>query len=459
MNIWWIRRDLRLGDNPALSAALQEDSSVLPVFILDEHLLAKTAEKRHAFLFAGLRMLEADLKRLGSGLVVRRGNPVIEIPRLIAECNASAVFAEQDISPYALRRDAAIERRANLRLIHGMGIFPPDAVKRTDGGAYTVFTPYSQIWKNLPFGEGNFLVPVALPAIPKLDTLRLPDLPAPVKFPPGEREALRRLGDFINYRIYRYTDDRNRLDIEGTSTLSPYIRFGMLSARRVAIAAKHAILNAPDAGARAGCETFLDELIWRDFYQSITFHFPEALKTAFNPAMRNIEWHHSAADLLAWQGGYTGYPVVDAAMRQLDATGWMHNRARMITSSFLTKHLLINWQEGERWFMRMLVDGDPSANNGGWQWAAGTGTNAAPYFRIFNPILQGEKFDPQGEYVRRWVPELANVPQKFIHKPWEMPISEQIKSGVVIGRNYPAPIVEHKAARLRALEAYSKNRS
>jgi deoxyribodipyrimidine photo-lyase len=458
MQIWWIRRDLRLEDNPALTSALQSGSGVLPVFILDEYLLSKPAKKRQEFLFAGLHALETNLRHLGSGLVVRTGKPAVELPRLAAECGAGVVFAEEDISPYALRRDAAVARQVDLRLVHGLGVHPPAAVTRANGDAYTVFTPYSRTWKALPLSEHFLPPPTALPPIPNLPTDILPDPRVPADFSPGELEAQRRLAVFLAGPIFTYQDGRNRMDLDGTSTLSPYLRFGMLSARRAAAAALQAARSAPDAQSRAGCETWLNELIWREFYQSILYHFPYVLSTAFNGAMRSIPWRNAPEDLQAWQDGRTGFPVVDAAMRQLAATGWIHNRARMITASFLVKDLLINWQAGEHWFLRMLIDGDPAANNGGWQWTAGTGTDAAPYFRIFNPILQGKKFDPSGEYVRHWLPELAGVHQNFIHSPWEMSAAEQSACGVIIGDNYPAPIVEHTAARERVLAAYAVKR-
>ena len=455
MNIWWIRRDLRLEDNQALTAALNEGTGVLPVFILDERLLAQPAEKRQGFLFAGLRAMDDDLRRLGSGLIIRRGDPVVELVRLTVESGAISVFVEEDVSPYSLRRDAAVAQVLSLRRVHGLGVHPVSAISRADGKPYTIFTPFSRAWKALPFSDQTLPAPTRLPPIPNLPSVTLPDLPALDAFPTGERVAQHRLNAFRDGPIYDYSDGRNRLDLDGTSTLSPYMRFGMLSARQVAAAARQAARLASDAQSRVSCEAWLNELIWREFYQSILYHFPYVLKTAFRPSLRSIHWRDAPQDLQAWQAGLTGYPVVDAGMRQLAATGWMHNRARMITASFLVKHLLINWQEGEGWFMRMLVDGDPAANNGGWQWTAGTGTDAAPYFRIFNPILQGKKFDPEGNYVRRWVPELANVPRKYIHTPWEMSTADQQKYKVFVGRDYPAPIVEHNFARQRALRTYS----
>ena len=449
MNIWWIRRDMRLADNPALTAALQEGDGVVPVFILDEKLLASPAEKRQTFMIAGLGALEEDLRKLNSGLVLRRGVPVIEIPRLVGETGATSVYAEVDVTPYASRRDAAVGRAVDLRLVHGLGVHPAEAVRKPDGTPYTVFTPYSKAWRALPLTGGVLPAPNHLPVIPALPSEALPIISAPTGFPAGEKEAQQRLANFLAGGIYTYTDDRNLMGMEGTSGLSPYLRFGMLSPRQAVAEAKRAAVETRDALALKGCEIWINELIWREFYQSILYHFPNVLTESFNPRFRGMTWRDAPDDLRAWQEGRTGYPVVDAAMRQLAETGWMHNRARMITASFLVKHLLINWQEGERWFMRMLVDGDPAANNGGWQWVAGTGTDAAPYFRVFNPVLQGKKFDPKGDYVRRWVPELAHVPEGFIHEPWLLPENERPK-------RYPEPIVEHSFARQRALDWYSK---
>ena len=244
------------------------------------------------------------------------------------------------------------------------------------------------------------------------------------------------------------------MDLEGTSQLSPYFRFGMLSARRAANEVFQLIHSARDANSLKGCQTWLNELIWREFYTSILYHFPNVQKEAFQEKMRGISWRQSEEDLQRWKDGLTGYPVVDAAMRQLSQTGWMHNRARMIAASFLVKDLLINWQEGESWFMENLLDGDPASNNGGWQWTAGVGTDAAPYFRIFNPVSQGKKFDPRGDYVRRYLPELRKVPAQFIHEPWLMPLDVQQAAGAIIGRDYPGPMVDHSKVRIQTLAAY-----
>jgi deoxyribodipyrimidine photo-lyase len=282
-----------------------------------------------------------------------------------------------------------------------------------------------------------------------------------VPFPPDEAEAHRRLMAFVDGDrppIYQYAQARDRLDVDGTSRLSPYLRFGMLSARQAVVAALDAIAAAPDDKSREGAETWLSELVWREFYVHILYHFPHVRQQSFRPNLRAIPWENDEADFAAWCEGRTGYPVVDAAMRQLAESGWMHNRARMIVASFLVKDLLIDWRWGERYFMQHLVDGDPAANNGGWQWTAGTGTDAAPYFRVFNPLLQSKKHDPQGATIHRWLPELAHVPDKFLHQPWKMPLEVQREASCVIGQDYAAPIVDHAWARERALAAYNKAR-
>jgi deoxyribodipyrimidine photo-lyase len=304
-----------------------------------------------------------------------------------------------------------------------------------------------------------------MPPLPELSSLEIPTepvLPASVPFPPAEAEARRRLRAFADGEgagsIYQYAEGRDRMDLDGTSKLSPYLRFGMLSARQAVIAALRAREAASDAQSRSGAETWLNELIWREFYMAILARFPHVLEQSFRANLQGIVWENDEDAFAAWCEGRTGYPVVDAAMRQLVETGWMHNRARMIVASFLVKDLLIDWRLGERFFMQHLVDGDPAANNGGWQWTAGTGTDAAPYFRIFNPTLQGKRHDPDGAYVRRWVPELTKVPDRYIHEPSKMSLDAQQEAACIIGRDYPAPIVDHAWARERVLNAYRQAR-
>ena len=459
--IWWIRRDLRLSDNQALAAALTQAEVVIPVFILDPKLLASpyTSQQRLAFLFEGLRSLEIDLRKRGSNLFIRKGDPLEVLHTLRRETEAEDIFAEADISPYARQRDSRVMHELPLTLTPGITVHPAERLRKPDGTPYTVFTPFSRIWHSLPFPNKPLPAPERLSALPPFNNLGVPDLPGySIKdvFPAGEVEAQRRLVKFSDSIINRYAEDRNRMDLDGTSGLSPYLRFGMLSARQAAWAAREAEAFAGDTTTRQGAETWLNELIWREFYAAILYHFPYVRQTAFRPELRNIPWRDDAVGFNAWAEGRTGYPVVDAAMRQLNATGWMHNRARMVTASFLTKDLLIDWRQGERYFMQLLLDGDPAANNGGWQWTAGTGTDAAPYFRVFNPVLQGKKFDPQGAYLRHWVPELSAVPDAFIHMPWEMPSDMQAQVDCMIGNDYPAPIVDHAIARQRVLAAYRK---
>ena len=466
--IWWIRRDLRLADNQALSAALDHAERVVPVFVLDPVLLNsdRVGDKRVAFLFGGLGQLDADLRARGSRLVIRRGDPAAELGTLFAETGATRIFAEEDFSPYARSRDAEVAAALPLHLTGGLTVHPPGTVLKSDDTPYTVFTPFSRAWKALPAPSGQIVLeaPARLPTVPDLPGLAVPGepaLPASVPFQPGEAEAQRRLDAFIDQAappIYHYAESRDRMDQDATSRLSPYLRFGMLSARQAVASAGAAAHAASNKQERRGADTWLNELIWREFYVHILYHFPQVRASSFRPVYDRIAWENDAGAFSAWCEGKTGYPVVDAAMRQLVETGWMHNRARMIVASFLVKDLLIDWRWGERFFLQHLVDGDPAANNGGWQWTAGTGTDAAPYFRIFNPILQGKRHDPNGVYVRRWLPALDRVPDKYLHAPWEMPEKVQREAGCVIGSDYPAPIIDHAWARERTLAAYAQAR-
>lgn len=466
--IWWIRRDLRLSDNQALAAASTAADQVIPVFVLDPALLASpySGEKRLAFLFDGLRQLDADLRQRGSRLIVRQGDPAAALAALLAESQADAVFAEADVTPFARRRDERVKAQLPLKLTRGLTAQRPSTVVKDDGSPYTVFTPFSKRWLSLPLPTSVDVLPapehIATPGnLASLPIPAQPALPATVPFPAGEAEAQHRLAAFTQGAaapITRYRDERNRPDLEGTSRLSPYIRFGMLSARQAVVAARAARQAARTSDACYGADTWLNELIWREFYVSILYHFPHVRSSSFQHQYDRIPWINDEDEFAAWCEGRTGYPIVDAAMRQLVQSGWMHNRTRMIVASFLVKDLLIDWRWGERFFMQHLIDGDPAANNGGWQWTAGVGTDAAPYFRIFNPVAQGQKFDPEGDYVRRWVPELANVPKAYIHAPWTMPAAEQRRIGCVIGHDYPAPLIDHAFARERTLAAYAQAR-
>jgi len=463
--IWWVRRDQRLSDNQALAAALERAERVIPVFVLDPALMSApdAGEKRVAFMLGGLRQLDADLQSRGSGLVVRRGDPAAELATLAQETGAQAIVAEEDPWPYGRQRDIRVGESLPLHLTGGLTVHPPGVVRKADGTPYTVFTPFGRAWKALPPPEAASLLaaPDSMPAVPEVHSLPIPSepaLPGDVPFLPGEAEAQRRLDAFASgdkeHSMYRYSEFRDRTDLDGTSRLSPYLRFGMISARQAMVSALSAREKAPGESARAGVEAWLNELIWREFYMAILAHFPNVLEHSFRANLRSIAWENDEKAFAAWREGRTGYPVVDAAMRQLVETGWMHNRARMIVASFLVKDLLIDWRWGERFFMQHLLDGDPAANNGGWQWTAGTGTDAAPYFRIFNPTLQGKKHDPEGAYVRRWVPELRRVPDRYVHEPVKMPLPVQREVGCIVGQDYPAPVLDHAWARERTLAAY-----
>lgn len=461
--IWWLRRDLRLHDNPALTEGLQRGGSVIPAFIIDDRLFGSpyVSVNRTAFLIEGLCRLDSSLRSRGSYLVIRKGDPVQELKRLLAETHATAILAEPDYSPYASRRDRLVDANLPVIWIGSPAIFYPGSVLKPNGEPYTTFTPFAKAWKSLPaphLDPNPLSQKIHTPA--GIMSLTLPEHPlltSDVPFIPDEFEGLNRLQAFIdgmNGGIGIYAEQRNRLDLPGTSSLSPYLRFGMLSPRRAASEARQALSDAEENASRQSAEAWLNELIWRDFYIHILHHFPQVSRGNFRSM--EVRWENNSEHFSAWCEGRTGYPVVDAAMRALIASGWMHNRARMIVASFLTKDLLVDWRWGERWFMQHLVDGDPAANNGGWQWCAGTGTDAAPYFRIFNPVTQGQTHDPYGHFVRRWLPALERVPVEYIHAPWTMPVEIQKQAGCQVGHDYPFPIVEHATARQRALLAYGQ---
>lgn len=461
--IWWIRRDIRLTDNLALVEARKYSPEVIPVYILDKFLLKKwdPEAKKIDFLFKCLSALDTKLRQKGSRLIIRAGNPIDELRLLMNEFNSEKIIATDDHTPYSRKRDHEIQQSLPLILVDSPSIFHPASILKADGTPYTIFTPYSKNWKM----KAQIFVPKFQREIGKFfpisDTVYSVNVSfndyLDDNFLPGEENAQNRLNYFTvstqeqTAPIFHYNETRDRMDLDQTSKLSPYIHLGILSPRQLLQSVNQAIINATNELKRINVEVWVNELIWRDFYIQILYHFPD---TGVKNFRNTIRWINNEDDFHSWQEGRTGYPIVDAGIRQLINSGWMHNRARMIVASFLTKDLLIDWKYGDKFFMEKLVDGDPAANHGGWQWVAGTGTDAAPYFRIFNPIIQSRKFDPDGIYIRKWVPELADVPVRYIHEPWLMSENEQKDSRCIIGSDYPKPIIDHHFARERALNAY-----
>lgn len=462
----WFRRDLRLLDNTALNAAARDGDRVIPVFVLDDHYGndPDVGPARFRFLRQSLEELARSLEHAGGRLVVRPGPAATALPALLRETGAAAVYANAEIGPYPEARDraaaAAIEETgAHLRLFPDALLVEPDALLSGSGEPYTVYSPFFRKWleseKPSPAGRPVRLETPALPTVPIERVHAWNRLGHDADGPPGgETEASRRLADFLSRRLERYGADRDAPAREGTSRLSPHLHFGTISPRTIAAAIEEA--SREDPRTRPGARKFLAELAWREFYHHVLHHFPRVSRQSFRPELDRMDWHGEGAPFDAWREGRTGYPLVDAGMRQLASTHWMHNRARMVVASFLTKDLHVHWTHGARWFERALADADLANNAGGWQWAAGTGADAAPYFRIFNPILQSKKFDPEGDYIRRYVPALSRVPAARIHEPWAMTETEQNESGCRIGRDYPAPIVDHAAERAVALEMYER---
>lgn len=441
----WFRRDLRLADHPALDAAAAEGRDVVPLFVLDPRFDVAGATPRRAYLAAALRALDLDM---GGALVVRRGDPVEVVAAVAAEVGAAEVWATADFGPYGRERDRQVAARLEaagrrLRVRGTPYAVAPGVVRKADGGPYAVFTPFRKAWQTV-----GWPAPLAVPEVSwrgrgDVSSERLPDVPgdgATLALPAaGERAALDRWAAFAGAALDVYDEQRDRPDLDGTSRLSVHLRFGTVHPRRLL-----AELAAP--GERRSHDVFASELAWREFYADVLHHQPHTAWTNLQRKMDAMPVDTGAGArrrFAAWAEGRTGYPIVDAGMRQLAATGWMHNRVRMIVASFLVKDLHLPWQWGARHFMAHLVDGDLASNNHGWQWTAGTGTDASPYFRVFNPTSQGERFDPDGAYVRRWIPALDGVPDRFVHRPSEAP------GGVPTG--YAAPMVDHAAEREEAL--------
>lgn len=469
----WFRRDLRVVDNPALLAAVRRGGPVICLFVWapeEEGDWAPGAASRW-WLHQSLDRLDASLRRLGSRLILRRGPTREAIEEVVAATQCDAVCWNRVYEPETLRRDAMVKRylRENgtdAESFNGSLLLEPWEVVTGQGRPYQVFTPF---WKactaRLPPGPPQ-PAPVRLPSPPaRLHSLALKDLALEptidwaagfrAAWTPGEEGAKAALDTFLNEGLAAYADSRNRPDLPSTSRLSPHLHFGEISIRQV----WHAVQGHPQARNSGryheSIRVFFSELGWREFAHHLLYHFPNTPDTPLRQEFRDFPWEPNRELLRAWQRGRTGYPIVDAGMRELWHTGWMHNRVRMIVASFLVKHLLIPWTEGARWFWDTLVDADLANNTLGWQWTAGCGADAAPYFRVFNPVLQGKKFDPDGVYVRRWLPELKDVPTPYVHNPWEMSAKEGVKAGLTPGDRYPPPIVEHSAARAQALKAWA----
>lgn len=472
--LWWLRRDLRLADNLVLHQALNDATAVIPVFVLDVKLLASSrlAPARKQFLFDALDVLDASLKRRGSYLVLRRGDAASELVQLARQVEADAVYYHADYTPYARKRDtrvvAALDRAGiQHRLFNDLYLADPNQVLKDDGGVYTVYSRYRVKFERVVAIPAHYETKRNLNTPPDIATLNLPAF-TPVRNSNfacgGELAAVKLAQDFVVRQdgLESYGETRNALDADVTSHLSPHLHFGTISVRELVRMARETFPATPGsrkkvsgAGtAQENANLWIDELVWREFFNQILYHFPHAAQRSFRPAFERLKWTYDPEQFEAWRGGRTGYPIVDAGMRQLNATGWMHNRARMITASFLTKDLMIHWRDGQAYFLQNLIDGDMASNNGGWQWSAGTGTDAQPYFRIFNPTLQSARFDPRGSYIRRWVPELAKVPAQYIHAPWEMPDALARSIGVNYGTAYPKPIIDHAIQRERALAFY-----
>jgi len=434
----WFRRDLRLRNNPAFAAASAGHEHVTALFVLDPYLWEHAGPVRGPQLVAHLRSLDDELRSRDGRLRVEHGDPADILPQLQAE----AVYWNDDYTPYSRRRDDAVAGALDGAAHRHAGtvVHPPGTVLTKAGDPYRVFTPYWRSWRERPLPD--------MPADGSASITFNPGIGLPDADPPamagGEEAAAARLAAFV-VAADEYEDIRDRPDLDATSRLSADLKYGTLSPVEVI----EAVGDATPAR-----ESFVRQICWRDFWAQMIDHRPDAVANALRPEYDNIVWRDDPDEFAAWCEGRTGYPIVDAAMRQLAAEGWMHNRVRMVTASFLVKHLLVDWRRGERFFRRHLVDGDLAQNVGNWQWVAGTGADAAPYFRIFNPVSQGTKHDPDGAYVRRWVPELREVPNAHIHAPWEGGPLDLAAAGVTLGDTYPEPIVDHMAARERALDAY-----
>lgn len=479
----WFRRDLRVFDNAALHHALKNSHTVFCVFVFDTDILqplreaGQTADRRIEFIHASIMALDAALRDLGGGLIIRHGSALQEISALASQLGVNAVFANRDYEPQAVARDNAVKASLakNDCIWHSYKdqvIFETDEILSLSAKPFSVFTPYKNAWmKRLAAADGEFFLkpyPISsyatrLSAIPPEHAASIPSLQelgftptnlSELKIPTGIAGAEQLLEDFMP-RIGGYDTARNFPAVKGPSYLSVHLRFGTISIRTLARNAYQAMRQGIEGN---GAAVWLSELVWRDFYFMILHHHPHVAQRAFKPAYDAIQWETGApavAAFQAWCDGRTGYPLVDAAMLQINQTGYMHNRLRMVVASFLIKDLGIDWRWGEAYFAAQLNDFDLSANNGGWQWAASSGCDAQPYFRIFNPITQSEKFDSEGKFIRRYLPQLAKLSSKSIHAPWLVDSDTLADAGIKLGVDYPRPLVQHDEARKQTLARYA----
>jgi len=466
--IVWFRRDLRLADNPALAAAIERADSVLPVFILDDGQSDwRPGGAACWWLHHSLASLDDSLRRLGSRLILRRGRAAQIVTDLVRDTGARAVYWNRRYDRDGRATDTEIKSAHKAPSVEAESfnsalLFEPWTVKTGAGGAFKVFTPFLKACRaeappQAPLPPPRTIsAPRTWPVSDALEDWALaptqPDWAGGLRatWRPGERGALQRLMDFVDRAAPDYANRRDRPDIEGTSRLSPHLASGEIGPRQI----WHAVHMADARGGKSA-EAFLKELVWREFAYHLLYHHETLPEANLRPAFDAFPWRDDPDALRAWQRGRTGVPIVDAGMRQLWQTGWMHNRVRMIVGSFLVKNLLLHWRRGEDWFWDTLVDADLANNAFNWQWIAGSGADAAPYFRIFNPVLQGERFDPDGAYVRAYVPELAALPDGVIHKPWAAAPDMLARAGITLGRDYPEPIVDLDASRKRALAAFA----
>jgi len=470
-SIVWFRNDLRLGDNPALHAAVERGQPIIPVFIhaAKEEGSWRPGEASEWWLHRSLERLAAELREHGSRLIIRSGRSLPELTTIVAETNAGAVFWNRRYEPASIARDKTVKsalrhEKLTVESFNGQLLFEPWEVATKEGNPYQVFTAFWRACMAKPAPAEPIPAPRKLPVPqswpPSLPLEELHLLPSrswidglDQAWEPGANGAKSHLKKFLAHTIIDYDSARDRPAESGTSRLSPHLHFGEITPRQVWHAVQVARAKASQAG-KPGFETFLKEIGWREFAHHLLFHFPTTTDQPLRAEFAKFPWENNRRALRAWQRGCTGYPIVDAGMRELWATGWMHNRVRMIAASFLVKDLRLHWRLGAEWFWDTLVDADLANNTLGWQWSAGCGADAAPYFRVFNPVLQSSKFDPEGHYLRRWVPELKSLPTKWLHAPWTAPDEELQSAGIKLGDTYPSPIVDHNEARTLALQAF-----